>query len=87
MVLFSSTMPAATVDLCKALGMEARTNKNGYSGLTKLVNDLFGVKYVVSRNTNSEHLYQMDRAGYETPLAMYENDGAPGPLAIWSILQ
>ena len=75
-VLFSSTMPAATVDLCKALGMEARTNKNGYSGLTKLVNDLFGVKYVVSRNTNSEHLYQMDRAGYETPLAMYENDGA-----------
>jgi uncharacterized membrane protein YfhO len=74
-VLFSSTMPAATVDLCKSLGMEARTNKNGYLGLTKLVNDLFGVKYIVSR-TDTDTMYQMEKVDYEEPLAMYQNSGA-----------
>lgn len=74
-VLFSSTMPAATVDLCKSLGMEARTNKNGYNGLTKLVNDIFNVKYVVSR-TDAESLYQMDKADYAEPLNLYQNSGA-----------
>lgn len=74
-VLFSSTMPAATVDLCKSFGMEARTNKNGYSGLTKLVNDIFGVKYVVSR-TDADQLYQMDQVDYVEPLHLYKNDRA-----------
>jgi len=74
-VLFSSTMPAATVDLCKALGMEARTNKNGYSGLTKLVNDIFGVKYVVS-STDAENLYQMQQTDHEEPLYLYKNERA-----------
>lgn len=74
-VLFSSTMPAATVDLCKSLGMEARTNKNGYNGLTKLVNDIFGVRYVVSR-TDAEQLYQMDQVDYVEPLHLYKNDRA-----------
>lgn len=74
-VLFSSTMPAATVDLCKSLGMEARTNKNGYKGLTKLVNDIFGVKYVVSQ-TDASKLYQMDKVDYAAPLHMYQNTGA-----------
>ena len=46
-VLFSSTMPEATTNFCDALGIEARTNKNGYNGFTKLMNDVFGVKYVV----------------------------------------
>lgn len=74
-VLFSSTMPAATVDLCKSLGIEARTNKNGYNGFTKLVNDIFGVKYIVSK-TDSTSLYQMDKVDYEEPLNLYQNSGA-----------
>ncbi len=74
-VLFSSTMPAATVDLCKSLGIEARTNKNGYNGYTKLTNDLFGVKYVLS-GTNSDSLYQMQQVDYEDPLYLYQNSGA-----------
>lgn len=74
-VLFSSTMPAATVDLCKSLGIEARTNKNGYNGLTKLVNDVFGVKYVVSR-TDAEELYQMEQVDYAAPLHLYRNERA-----------
>lgn len=73
-VLFSSTMPAATVDLCKSLGIEARTNKNGYNGFTKLTNDIFGVKYVVSR-TDSDSLYQMTKVDHEEPLTMYQNPG------------
>ena len=74
-MLFSSTMPASTVDLCKALGMEARTNKSGYVGLTKLFNDILGVKYVESR-TLTDRLYQMEQVDYEEPLALYRNDNA-----------
>ncbi len=74
-VLFSSTMPAATVDLCKALGIEARTNKNGYNGYTKLINDVFGVKYIISK-TDTEKLYQMEKVDYEEPMCLYQNAGA-----------
>ena len=74
-VLFSSTMPAATVDMCKGLGIEARTNKNGYNGFTKLVNDIFGVKYVLSsRGTNQ--LYQMEKVDQEGDMNLYKNSGA-----------
>lgn len=74
-MLFSSTMPAATVDLCKAIGMEARTNKSGYVGVTKLFNDIFGVRYVESR-TDTGRLYQMEKVDYEEPLNLYKNDNA-----------
>lgn len=74
-VLFSSTMPAATVDLCKSLGIEARTNKNGYNGFTKLIADVFGLKYVISR-TDSNTLYQMEKTDYEAPMALYKNSNA-----------
>ncbi len=75
MVLFSSTMPAATVDLCKALGIEARTNKNGYIGVTKLFNDVFGIDYIVSKE-NTEMLYQFERVDYEEPDGLFYNDDA-----------
>ena len=74
-VLFSSTMPEATVNLCRSIGMEARTNKDGYNGVTKLFNDVFGVRYVVSRK-GSDTLYQMTQEGYEEPLYLYKNDQA-----------
>lgn len=75
MVLFSSTMPAATVDLCKVLGIEARTNKNGYIGVTKLFNDVFGIDYIVSKE-NTETLYQFERVDYEEPDGLFYNDDA-----------
>lgn len=71
-VLFSSTMPASTVDLCKSLGIEARTNKNGYNGYTKLMNDVFGVKYVIS-GRDGESLYQMDKIDREEEMTLYRN--------------
>ncbi|WP_394916709.1 YfhO family protein [uncultured Robinsoniella sp.] len=74
-VLFSSTMPAATVNMCKGIGMEARTNKNGYNGMTKLFSDVFGVRYLVSK-ANSDTLYNMNRVGFEEPLALYKNENA-----------
>jgi len=74
-VLFSSTMSSSTVDLCKSLGIEARTNKNGYNGFTKLVNDIFGMKYVVSA-IDSDSLYQMEKIDSEEPLNLYHNKGA-----------
>lgn len=75
LVLFSSTMPEATVNLCRSIGMEARTNKNGYNGVTKLFNDVFGIRYVVSKTTG-DSLYQMKKVDYEEPLSLYRNDGA-----------
>ncbi len=74
-VLFSSTMPEATVNLCKSIGMEARTNKNGYLGVTKLFNDVFGIRYVLSK-MDSDTLYGMDHIDYEEPLHLYENKNA-----------
>lgn len=76
-VLFSSTMPAATVDICKSLGIEARTNKNGYNGYTKLMNDVFGVRYVISRQ-NSDTLYQMKKVDHEGSMTLYQNEHALG---------
>lgn len=74
-VLFSSTMPAATVNLCKSIGMEARTNKNGYNGMTKLFSDIFGLRYLVSKE-DSDTLYQMEKVGFAEPLALYKNNNA-----------
>lgn len=74
-VLFSSTMPEATVNLAKSLGIEARTNKTGYNGMTKLFNDVFGIRYLVSKNTG-DTLYQMEKVDYEEPLSLYENKDA-----------
>ena len=74
-VMFSSTMPEATVNMCRSIGMEARTNKDGYNGMTKLFNDVFGVRYLVSRK-GYDTLYQMNQVGYEEPLYLYKNEDA-----------
>lgn len=76
-VLFSSTMPEATVNLCKSIGMEARTNKTGYSGTTKLFNDVFGLRYMLSKCT-ADTLYQMNKVDYEEEygMSLYKNEDA-----------
>ena len=75
LVLFSSTMPEATVRLCRSIGMEARTNKTGYLGVTKLFNDVFGIRYVVSKS-GKDTLYQMNKADAQDPLTLYRNPDA-----------
>ncbi|MDO4523118.1 MAG: GtrA family protein [Eubacteriales bacterium] len=75
LVLFSSTMPKSTVDMCRSIGMEARTNKTGYNGVTKLFNDVFGIRYIVGKS-GGDTLYQMKKADAEEPLTLYKNDGA-----------
>lgn len=76
-VLFSSTMPEATVNLCKSIGMEARTNKTGYSGMTKLFNDVFGVRYLLSK-ASGDTLYQMNKVDTEEQynMSLYQNEDA-----------
>ena len=74
-VLFSSTMPEATVNLCRSIGMEARTNKSGFNGMTKLFTDVFGVRYLVAKN-GSDSLYQMQKVDEEEPLTLYRNPNA-----------
>ena len=76
LVMFNSTMPASTTELCKRLGIEARTNKNGYNGVTKLMNDVFGIKYVLSSNGDADTLYQFNEIDEDDNLTLYRNDNA-----------
>ena len=76
-VLFSSTMPETTVDLCGSIGMEARTNKTGLNGITKLFSDVFGLRYLISKCTG-DTLYQMNRVASdeERGFSLYKNENA-----------
>lgn len=76
MIMFNSTMPASTTELCDRLGIEARTNKNGYNGVTKLMNDVFGIRYVLSSNGKGDRLYQFEKVSEDDNLTLYKNDNA-----------
>ena len=39
-VMFNSTMQQSVTNFCDRIGMESRTNKNGYNGVTNLMNDV-----------------------------------------------
>lgn len=75
-IMFNSTMQKSVIDFCKAIGMEARTNKNGYYGVTKLMNDVFGIRYVASPQRKADQFYgfKLD-AGYGD-LSLYKNENA-----------
>lgn len=76
MVMFNSTMQSSVVDFCDALGIEARTNKNGYLGVTKLMNDVFGIKYVATPSGISDTFYQFEKVDSDGELTLYENTNA-----------
>ena len=75
-VMFNSTMQASVTDFCDAIGMEARTNKNGYNGVTKLMNDVFGIRYVLSANGTGSSLYGFPELISDGNLTVYENQDA-----------
>ena len=76
LVMFNSTMQESVIDFCDALGIEARTNKNGYLGVTKLMNDVFGIKYVASPSKQADTMYQFAKIGEDGELALYKNSNA-----------
>lgn len=76
LVMFNSTMPAAVTEFCDRLGIEARTNKNGYNGVTKLMNDVFGIRYVLSSRGKGDRLYQFEKVDADDNLTLYKNDNA-----------
>ncbi len=76
LVMFNSTMPASTTELCDRLGIEARTNKNGYNGVTKLMNDVFGIRYVLSSKGKGDSIYQFEKVDSDDNLTLYENKNA-----------
>ncbi|HIR75685.1 MAG TPA: YfhO family protein [Candidatus Choladousia intestinipullorum] len=76
MVMFNSTMHESIVDFCDSLGIEARTNKNGYLGVTKLINDVLGIRYVASPSKLADTMYQFTRVAEDGELALYKNDQA-----------
>lgn len=76
LVMFNSTMQDTVIDLCDSLGIEARTNKNGYLGVTKLMNDVFGIKYLASPSRLANTMYQFRRLADDGELTLYKNDNA-----------
>ncbi len=76
LVMFNSTMSGDFIDFCDSLGIEARTNKNGYLGVTKLMNDVFGIKYMASPSGISETMYQFREVTSDGELTLYKNDNA-----------
>lgn len=73
--LFSSTMSAGITEFCERIGMEAGYNVVKYSAFTRLFNDIFGVRYVTSRE-GGDSLYQMDKIAEAGTLSLYENEDA-----------
>lgn len=76
MVMFNSTMHGSVIDFCDRVGIEARTNKNGYLGVTKLMNDVLGIRYVASPSKTADTFYQFERVAEDGELALYKNDSA-----------
>ena len=75
-VMFNSTMQQSVTQFCDAIGMEARTNKNGYNGVTKLMNDVFGIRYVLSANGDGSTLYGFPQILSDSNLTVYKNEDA-----------
>lgn len=76
MVMFNSTMYHSVVDFCRNVGIEARTNKNGYYGVTRLMNDLLGIRYILSPSHETDTMYGFRYLGSDGDLTLYENDDA-----------
>lgn len=76
LVMFNSTMHESIIEFCDSLGIEARTNKNGYLGVTKLINDVLGIRYVASPSKVASTMYQFERVAEDGDLALYKNDQA-----------
>lgn len=75
-VLFNSTMKENITDFMGALGLEARMNKTGYSGATKLINDILGIRYFLTPNSEASSLNGFHCVGEKEGVALFENDQA-----------
>lgn len=76
LVMFNSAMYGTVVDFCRQLGIEARTNKNGYYGVTKLMNDVLGIRCLLSPVHDADTLYNFTYQDTDGELSLYENENA-----------
>lgn len=76
LVMFNSTMYGSVVDFCRQLGIEARTNKNGYYGVTSLMNDVLGIRYLLSPEHNADTMYGFQYQDTDNELSLYKNGNA-----------
>ncbi len=75
-VLFNSTMKGSVTSFMGKLGIEARMNKTGYLGVTKLFNDIFCIKYVMTRDTDADALNRFYKINQKNGYSLYKNDNA-----------
>ncbi len=75
-VMFNSTMQESVTNFCDKIGMESRTNKNGYNGVTNLMNDVFGIRYLLSAHGIGSTLYGFEEQTDDGNLTLYKNEDA-----------
>ncbi len=75
-VMFNSTMQQSVTNFCDRIGMESRTNKNGYNGVTDLMNDVLGIRYLLSANGIGSTLYGFEELTKDNNLTVYKNEDA-----------
>ena len=75
-VMFNSTMQESVTEFCDRIGMEARTNKNGYIGVTELMNAVFGIRYIFSSFGHDGFMYHYPQIADDGNLCVYENEAA-----------
>lgn len=73
---FNSTMQHDVRILLGELGMRERMNAVSYRGASKLLNDLLGVRYVVTNFTSSDTWNGMTKIDQEGGKSLYRNDNA-----------
>ena len=77
-VMFNSTMQQSVTDFCDKIGMESRTNKNGYNGVTNLMNDVLGIRYVLSAHGKGTSFYGFEELEKDNNLTLYKNPDSLG---------
>ena len=79
----SRTSDRSVTNFCDKIGMESRTNKNGYNGVTDLMNDVFGIRYVLSAHGRGSTFYGFETLTKDNNLTVYQNDGSYLYTPVW----
>ncbi len=88
----TSTLNRETIDLLRYLGLSSKAHWSKYLGGTPVLDTLFGIKYLICENDDSQPLYEYqfsnkgDLAAYKNPYALSIAYGVNNELASLDIM-
>lgn len=74
----SSMLNAKAIKLLKSLGYAGREHYTRYDGSTMLLDDIFGVKYILAENSSTLPYKEKLPLDFETDIKVYKNEDALG---------